>query len=121
MRRALLGVPRPTMKEELCTSSNGVPRPGVAPPTDCGDPVAERIDPMRWLADQLADIPMPLDVENVRDLDNMQLLERRIKVRNDLYDRGEMFAPVTDEGRRLHSLRSAYLLDYYRRHPLRAD
>ena len=77
-------------------------------------------DPMKWLADQLADIPIPLDVENVRDLDNMELLERRLHVRNALYDRGEMFQPVTDEGRRLHSLRSAYLLDYYRRHPQEA-
>ena len=75
---------------------------------------------MRWLAEQLADIPIPLDVENVRDLDNMELLERRLRVRNALYDRGEMFQPVTDEGRRLHSLRSAYLLDYYRRHPQEA-
>jgi hypothetical protein len=79
--------------------------------------MSERVDPLRSLAQQLADIPMPTDVENVRDLDNIELLERRILVRNLLYDRGEMFEPVTDEGRRLHSLRSAYLLDYYRRHP----
>jgi hypothetical protein len=83
--------------------------------------MSDRIDPLRSLAAQLADIPMPTDVENVRDLDNMELLERRIQVRNLLYDRGEMFEPVTDEGRRLHSLRSAYLLDYYRRHPESRD
>ena len=75
------------------------------------------IDPLRWLAQQLADIAIPTDVENVQDLDNVELLERRIRVRNILYDRGEMFEPFTDEGRRLNSLRSAYLLDYYRRHP----
>ncbi len=83
--------------------------------------MSETADPYRWLAEQLADIPVPSDVENVRDLDSIELLERRIHVRNTLYDRGEMFAAVTDEGRRLHSLRASYLLDYYRRHPLVAE
>ena len=83
--------------------------------------MSDQIDPLRWLSDQLADIPMPTDVEDVTMLDNIELLERRIRVRNTLYDRGEMFEAVTDEGRRLHSLRAAYLVDYYRRHPETSD
>lgn len=75
-------------------------------------------DPNAILADlesQFEDIEEPW-AESVRDFSDLELSGRFNEVRSRLIELNEMQDPRTEEGRELHSLRAAYLIEMARRH-----
>lgn len=86
-------------------------------------PVADPDDEFHSIIDGL-DIPEPTDVVDVGKLTDLQLVELLGDTREDLIEDGEMLADLGDkwstkdstpEGRALHSLRAACLIELRRR------
>lgn len=67
-------------------------------------------DDFESIARQLADLEEPSDVEDVSRVGIEQLGIRLAGLDRQLADMGELREPKTDEGRQLHSLRAAYLV-----------
>lgn len=61
------------------------------------------------------DLTVPINVESVTMLDEVELSRRFNEVRGELLTRGEMISPKTDTGRELHSQRAALLVEMRRR------
>lgn len=66
-------------------------------------------------ASRLADLDEPADVIDVTVISNHEIMIRFSRVRERLYELNEMEHPSTDEGRELHSLRSAILVEMSKR------
>jgi len=71
-------------------------------------------DEFQRLMDGL-DLTIPTNVESVTMLDEVELSRRFNDCKQQLLRRGEMISPKTDEGRELHSLRAAYIVEMRRR------
>lgn len=61
------------------------------------------------------DLTVPVNVEVVTLLDEVELSRRFNSVKQELLQRGEMISPKTDTGRELHSQRTAYILEMRKR------
>lgn len=69
--------------------------------------------------DNLSYLDWPVAVPDVTDytaMSDLDLLNELADVREALYDRNEMLSPRTQEGRELHSRRTALLLALRARH-----
>lgn len=94
----------------------------VLEPPDDEDPIDAEIvedgdaDILAGLEAQLADIDTDTSgVEDVRSLEPQELLRRFAAVERELREVGQMMHQDTQEGRDLHSRRTAYMVELKRR------